>query len=70
MVDGSKFWNKRADKYSQRPIADESAYQKKLETTRRYFQPDMEILEIGCGTGSTAIAHAPFVKHILSLIHI
>jgi ubiquinone/menaquinone biosynthesis C-methylase UbiE len=24
----------------------------------------MEVLEIGCGTGSTAIAHAPFVKHI------
>ena len=24
----------------------------------------MEILEIGCGTGSTAITHAPYVKHI------
>ena len=24
----------------------------------------MEVLEIGCGTGSTAISHAPFVKHI------
>ena len=58
------FWNKLADKYSQRPISDEAAYQKKLDATREYFEPDMEVLEIGCGTGSTAIAHAPFVKHI------
>ena len=26
----------------------------------------MEILEIGCGTGSTALAHSPFVKHIVA----
>ena len=58
------FWNKLADKYSRRPVADEAAYQKKLEVTRQYFQPDMEVLEIGCGTGSTAIAHAPCVGHI------
>ena len=58
------FWNKLADKYSQRPISDEVAYQKKLDATREYFRSDMEVLEIGCGTGSTAIAHAPFVKHI------
>jgi ubiquinone/menaquinone biosynthesis C-methylase UbiE len=27
----------------------------------------MEVLEFGCGTGSTAIAHAPHVKHILAI---
>ena len=58
------FWNKLADKYSRRPVADEAAYQKKLDKTREYFQPDMDVLEIGCGTGSTAIVHAPFVGHI------
>ena len=26
----------------------------------------MEVLEFGCGTGSTALVHAPFVKHILA----
>ena len=36
----------------------------KLERTREYFRPDMRVLEIGCGTGSTAIAHAPYVTHI------
>ena len=60
------FWNKRADKYSQRAISDEATYEKKLEATRKYFEPDMQVLEIGCGTGSTAIAHAPYVGHILA----
>ena len=62
----SDFWNKRADRYSQRPVADQATYEKKLEKTREYFRPDMNVLEIGCGTGSTAIAHAPFVRHILA----
>ena len=26
----------------------------------------MDVLEIGCGTGTTAIAHAPYVRHILA----
>ncbi|MEO1137694.1 MAG: class I SAM-dependent methyltransferase [Pseudomonadota bacterium] len=60
----TKFWDKVADKYSRQPIKDEAAYQKKLEVTRTYFRPDMNVLEIGCGTGSTAISHAPFVSHI------
>lgn len=60
----AKFWDKIADKYSRKPIEDEAAYQKKLEVTRDYFRPDMHVLEIGCGTGSTAISHAPFVGHI------
>ena len=64
MTEHKEFWDKRADKYSQRPVADETSYQKKLEITREYFREDMEVLEIGCGTGSTALAHAPYVKHI------
>jgi ubiquinone/menaquinone biosynthesis C-methylase UbiE len=67
MNQSAKFWDKIAERYSKRPVADEAAYQKKLQVTRKYFQPDMEVLEIGCGTGSTAIAHAPYVKHILAI---
>jgi ubiquinone/menaquinone biosynthesis C-methylase UbiE len=68
MMDQSvKFWDRIAKRYSKQPIADEAAYQKKLEITREYFRPDMEVLEIGCGTGSTAIAHAPYVKHIQAI---
>ena len=60
----NRFWDKIADRYARSPVADEAAYQKKLEITRGYFRPEMKVLEIGCGTGSTAIAHAPYVEHI------
>ncbi|MDJ0599333.1 MAG: class I SAM-dependent methyltransferase [Crocosphaera sp.] len=67
MNPSTKFWDKIAERYSKQPIADEAAYQKKLEVTQDYFNPDMEVLEIGCGTGSTAIIHAPYVKHIQAI---
>ncbi|MDH3694619.1 MAG: class I SAM-dependent methyltransferase [Gammaproteobacteria bacterium] len=58
------FWDKIAERYSKKPVADEAAYQKKLQVTRQYLRPDTQIFEFGCGTGSTAIVHAPRVKHI------
>ncbi len=64
MTHSSAFWDKVAERYSKKPVVDEAAYQEKLRITREYFRPDMEVLEIGCGTGSTAVAHAPFVKHV------
>ena len=67
MDQAAKFWDKIAERYSKRPIADEAAYQKKLQVTREYFRSDMEVLEFGCGTGSTAIDHAPYVKHIQAI---
>ncbi len=67
MNHSAKFWDKIAEGYSKQPIADEASYQKKLQVTREYFKPDMEVLEFGCGTGSTAIAHAPYVKHIRAI---
>lgn len=63
----AKFWNKVAAGYAKQPIADEAAYQKKLQVTREYFHPSMNVLEFGCGTGSTAIAHAPYVHHIQAI---
>lgn len=66
MGDTARFWDKIADRYSKKPITDEAAYQKKLEVTREYFTPESKVLEFGCGTGSTAILHAPFVGHILA----
>ena len=60
----ARFWDRIATRYAQRPVADEAAYEKKLEKTRESLRPDMKVLEFGCGTGSTAIAHAPYVAHI------
>lgn len=67
MNHSAKFWNKIAEPYSQQPITDEAAYQQKLQVTQKYLKPDMSVLEFGCGTGSTAIIHAPYVKHIRAI---
>jgi len=67
MVDSARFWDRMAKRYSKIPIADEATYEKKLQVTRDYFSPDMEVFEFGCGTGSTAILHAPHVKHIQAI---
>ena len=64
MVDTAKFWDKTAEKYSKQPVRDEAGYQKKLEVTGSYLTPESTVFEFGCGTGSTAIVHAPHVKRI------
>jgi len=63
MPKGTLFWNLMAKTYAKSPVGNEQAYQEKLRLTRDY----MEVLEFACGTGSTAIAHAPFVKHIQAI---
>ncbi len=64
MTQPSRFWDRHAKGYAKRPVADETAYQRKLKLTQDYLSPDMEVLELGCGTGTTALNQAPFVKHI------
>ncbi|MEM1427030.1 MAG: class I SAM-dependent methyltransferase [Cyanobacteria bacterium P01_H01_bin.130] len=64
MPRSARFWDRIAEIYSKQPIADQASYEKKLAVTRDYFRPEMEVLEIGCGTGSTALLHAPYVQHI------
>ena len=67
MVQPSRFWDRHAKGYAKRPVADEAAYRKKLQVTQDYLEQNMEVLELACGTGTTAIHHAPFVKHILAV---
>jgi ubiquinone/menaquinone biosynthesis C-methylase UbiE len=64
MSRAGKFWDRVAPKYAKQPIADEAAYEIKLDVTQSYFRPDMEVVELGCGTGSTALIHAPLVKRV------
>lgn len=66
-VKNGKIWNRFADNYSKQPIKDEESYQKKLEITRTYLTPNDSVLEFGCGTGGTAILHAPYVKNLRAI---
>jgi ubiquinone/menaquinone biosynthesis C-methylase UbiE len=64
--DSKAFWDKAARRYAKSPVRDLDTYQKKLSLTQDYFRPDWSVLEFGCGTGSTALAHAHCVKEILA----
>ena len=66
MADPTAFWNRIAARYARRPIADEAAYRTKLDRTRAILSPEMRVLELGCGTGSTALAHAAHVREIVA----
>ncbi len=67
MNSSQAFWNRRAAKYAASPVADQAAYEEKLARTRKLLTPDMTMLEFGCGTGSTALIHAPNVRSILAI---
>ena len=64
MAGGAGFWNRHAAGYAKRPVADEESYRRKLDLTRGYLAADTDMMEFGCGTGSTAIALSPSVARI------
>ncbi|NKB52495.1 MAG: methyltransferase domain-containing protein [Rhizobiaceae bacterium] len=64
MPPSARFWDRIANRYAKRPVADEATYQKKLQMTREYLEPHMRVFEFGCGTGSTALTHSPHVAYV------
>lgn len=65
MTDATAFWDKVAPKYAQDPIKDMEAYEYTLGRTKSYLSADDRVLELGCGTGSTALLLAPHVREIV-----
>ncbi|NNE80212.1 MAG: class I SAM-dependent methyltransferase [Silicimonas sp.] len=49
------FWDRIAPKYAKSPIADPGAYEETLTRVRSYLKSTDHVLELGCGTGSTAL---------------
>lgn len=58
------FWSNLSRKYAARPINDMDGYLNTLERTKSHLAITDNALEIGCGTGSTALLLAPHVAHI------
>ncbi len=63
----SRFWEWHAKRYAKQKVGDEASYQNKLKLTQERLKPNMEVLEFGCGTGTTALTHAPFVNNIRAI---
>ncbi|KPQ12912.1 MAG: Methylase involved in ubiquinone/menaquinone biosynthesis [Rhodobacteraceae bacterium HLUCCA09] len=57
----ARFWDRVADRYARRPIDDPAAYEATLERVRAHLRAEDRALEIGCGTGATALLLAPSV---------
>ncbi|MCC5988618.1 MAG: class I SAM-dependent methyltransferase [Pararhodobacter sp.] len=51
----AEFWNRAARKYAADPIADLPGYERTIERVRGLLGPKDNVLELGCGTGSTAL---------------
>jgi len=64
MQNAATFWDKAAEKYARSPISDMDAYEYTLARTRSYLKATDTVLEVGAGTGSTALLLAPNVAHI------
>lgn len=62
----ARFWDRMAKGYAAKPVSNPNAYAHKLAVTREFLTTDSDVLEIGCGTGSTAITHAPHVRRVLA----
>ena len=60
------FWDKAAPKYFKQPISNMQAYEETLARTVSYLGPDSRVLELGCGTGGTALRLAPHVRSVVA----
>lgn len=58
-----KFWDRIAARYAARPLKNVGAYEAMLRDIAERLHPDDHVLELGCGTGGTAIRLAPLVAH-------
>lgn len=65
-IDDIVFWDRIARKYANAPIRDMAGYERTLDRVRSLLTPTCAVLELGCGTGTTALRLAPDVGRIVA----
>ena len=66
MHQAAAFWDRMAERYARSSISDMPAYLHTLERTRSFLGANDRVLELGCGTGSTALELAGNVQEIVA----
>jgi ubiquinone/menaquinone biosynthesis C-methylase UbiE len=60
----ASFWDRIAPRYATDPIKDAAGYERTLERTAALLAPTDHVLELGCGTGMTAVKLAGHVERL------
>jgi ubiquinone/menaquinone biosynthesis C-methylase UbiE len=63
-ADPARFWNRMAARYAKAPMRAPNAYETTLARVRAHLNPGDRVLELGCGTGTTAVRLADAVTSI------
>ncbi|MGJ3262739.1 MAG: class I SAM-dependent methyltransferase [Salinarimonas sp.] len=62
----ARFWDGIARRYAKARIRDEAGYERTLAATAARLAPEHQVLELGCGTGTTALRLAPHVARYVA----
>ncbi|MDO8981233.1 MAG: class I SAM-dependent methyltransferase [Afipia sp.] len=62
----ARFWDRTSRKYAMGAIADQAGYERTLDRTRALLGLGDRVLELGCGTGTTALRLAGDVQAYLA----
>jgi ubiquinone/menaquinone biosynthesis C-methylase UbiE len=61
-----RFWDRSSRRYARAAISDQAGYERTLAQTRALLRPEHQVLELGCGTGTTALRLAGSVHSYLA----
>ncbi|NRG19147.1 class I SAM-dependent methyltransferase [Rhizobiales bacterium] len=64
MQKAEKFWDKASRRYAKSPVKNMEAYNRTMERTKFYLSKEDDVLEVGCGAGSTALLLADQARRI------
>jgi ubiquinone/menaquinone biosynthesis C-methylase UbiE len=62
----AQFWDRASRKYAKAKISDQGGYERTLARTRALLGPGDRVLELGCGTGTSALRLAGGVQSYLA----
>lgn len=66
MADSARFFDNIAESYALRPVKNAAGYEDTLSRIRKYLTRRSRVLEIGCGTGTTALHLARSARKIVA----